>query len=509
MMRKFCTLLLLSAACVCGEARAQEPVARIAGLENNEEYMSLLREDARLQIREDSIVNAAEQVRRQLREHPEERQRYAQEIMALEERIFELRNAKGKLVDRINTIEQDWALANMTSAPAAPETGLPAGIADAVPSRDLTGNGLFRRHLAPEEYARLLEAQRGEMRAVELVNRCFAQYGAMAELAEGYAAAATEEEAVPIYGNYLAQRDSLDMTSDSLSAIWSAVFDDKMYAYSYLLEKLGQEELLAFGDERRADAVRQAAALKGEYASDALADYFLRKRVVVSCEIDLAGVLRLDAVRDSLEHVSAQVEAVDFRLPKIEPAERNFLDYAPVEFSSTPKYDYKNPIPECKVSPRGTIYRLLVGTFSSKRPVSTFRGASPVAYLLTEKKEWQYFIGGFATRAEAEEARQQLLDHGFRRPEITVWTDGIYRNLARESEAPALYRVEIGGTDSLPDEVKRAIDAVAEGVEISRVGGSLFVTGTFDDRAVADRVAAAAREAASSLEIKVTEIVGD
>ena len=46
---------------------------RIAGLEGNAEYMSLLREDAQLQIREDSIVNAVERMRRQLREDPGKR----------------------------------------------------------------------------------------------------------------------------------------------------------------------------------------------------------------------------------------------------------------------------------------------------------------------------------------------------------------------------------------------------------------------------------------------------
>ena len=70
----------------------------------------MLREDAQLQIREDSIVNAVERMRRQLREDPGKRQQYSQEILQLESRIFEIRNAKGRLIDRINTIEQEWVL---------------------------------------------------------------------------------------------------------------------------------------------------------------------------------------------------------------------------------------------------------------------------------------------------------------------------------------------------------------------------------------------------------------
>ena len=55
----------------------------------------------------------------------------------------------------------------------------------------------------------------------------------------------------------------------------------------------------------------QLSALQGETASDAVADYFLRKRVVVDYEAAVAGVLALDAARDSLRGVAAQLESID------------------------------------------------------------------------------------------------------------------------------------------------------------------------------------------------------
>ena len=71
LVRKTCILFLFAALLGAGSLRAQQlsVEARIAGLESNEEYMSLLREDARaLQMREDSIVNAVERARRPARE---------------------------------------------------------------------------------------------------------------------------------------------------------------------------------------------------------------------------------------------------------------------------------------------------------------------------------------------------------------------------------------------------------------------------------------------------------
>ena len=160
-----------------------------------------------------------------------------------------------------------------------------------------------------------------------------------------------------------------------------------------------------------------------------------------------------------------------------------------------------------QVYEHGTIYRILLGTFNTKRAVSTFRGAYPLSYLVGEDKKWCYYAGGFATREEAEAAQKLLKSKGFVRPEIVVWTDGAYRNLSRDPEAQQIaYRVEITGTEALPDVVKTVITEAAEGCELSRVGQQLFVVGMFDDKAVADRVAAAIIQADPSLEIKVAEI---
>ena len=87
-----------------------------------------------------------------------------------------------------------------------------------------------------------------------------------------------------------------------------------------------------------------------------------------------------------------------------------------------------------------------------------------------------------------------------------VWTDGVYRNLAQEPDtASTFFRIEIAGTEALSEAVKQAIAEQAGSAELSRAG-HYFVVGTFDDRAVADRVAEAIRRADDTLEIKVVEI---
>ena len=92
--------------------------------------------------------------------------------------------------------------------------------------------------------------------------------------------------------------------------------------------------------------------------------------------------------------------------------------------------------------------------------MATFRGAYPLSYLVNDEGKWCYYTGGFATREEADSVQDVLRRHGFVRPEVVVWTDGEYRNLSREPE----------------------------------------------DRAVAERLAEALRQADAALEIKVAEV---
>jgi len=506
-------LLAAVAACpVAGWLYAQPPVveARIAGLESNAEYMSSLREDALLLQREDSIERAVVSLRRELRDPAADRQRISQEILRLESRIFEVRTARGRLIDRINAIEQEWVLANLDAEPApGSETAehAPAATPASSAIRSLLDAPYLREQLPAEDYEALCEAQRLEQPAEEYAQRYFANYATLGELAAAYAAVATEAEAGELYGRYDTLQRANAVLADSLAGVWNYIFDNKSYACSYVLELLGRDDLLARGEERLDEARQQLASLRGETASDQVADYFLRRRVSLGYERSVAELLGLSVVRDSLEGVDARVAAVDWRLPKIELAERLFLDYDSVAFSATPKYTYKNPIPECRVYDRGTIYRILLGTFNTKRAAATFRGAYPLFYLVNDEGKWCYYCGGFATREEADAAQATLRKHGFVRPEVVVWEDGVLRNLSRDPEpAQAACRLEISGTEALSDAVRELIRQQAEGCEISRVGARTFVVGTFDERPAAERLAESIRQAEESLEIKIVEI---
>ena len=511
MMRKGFFLLAVLVAAGAAEASAQEVTARIAGLEGNAEYMEMLREEASLQAREDSVTIVVNRVRRQLRDDPAQRAVYSAEILRCEEQLFSIRTERGRLTDRINTLEQDWVLANLDlSSPSTTTAGRAAGtpLPDSLQTADLVHNAYFREQLPQADYRALLSAQRRERTAFDLAAACAANYEAIEELKISYDTITAETPAAVLYERYRTLQSLNRSLCDSLQRVWGAVYDNKNYAYAYVLDRLGRDDLLAKTEEQLAGVRQQMASERGRYYADELTDYLLQKRALVDVETELAGALGLTAARDSLARAAAGLRIVDYRLPKLFIEERMFLEYEPIGFVTPAKYNASHHIPEVKVYERGTIYRILLGTYTNRTNGGyLFKGAYPLGYEKVEGK-YAYYAGGYRTLDEARAAQEQMKKKGFRRPEIVVWNDGERTNLADAAEqgnAP-MFRVEIGGLDGFPEELRAAVQAVAGESEISRAGRH-FIVGPLADKAVADKVAEAVMQQNASLEVKIAEIV--
>lgn len=513
MMKHWSLIFISLFAAVTADAAAQQPVkARIVGLETDEEYMSLLADGYRLQQQEDSIIRVVEQTRKRFTDDPENRAEYGETILELEERVFEIRNRKGDIFGRINTIEQDWLIASMetlTDSAAVAEAADSTVSEPAVRTGRLVDYPLFAETLDERDLQALRQAQDDEMKVVEYINMFSENHTAMQSLKEQYEQTQDAAEAARIYSNYKVLEGLCSALNDSIALHWSTIFDAKSYAYNLLLEKNRDDELLERNERELSQAVQRCAEERGLYASDALCSYFNTKKTMVDCEIGLARTFGLGMAQDSLSAISKQLADIDYRLPKVEIEERYFLAYEPIGVSSPPRYNSRNPIPECEIYERGTIYRIILGTFSVPQQPSIFRGVYPIYRLKTDEGKYRYFAGGFATEAEADQAQSKLKSIGFRRPEVVVWRDGEYSNLAEERKAAEtaerLYRVEIEGIESVTPQMRQAIDSVASGKDITRLE-ERFIVLPFALREQAEQVADAISQAAAGATATVVEI---
>lgn len=506
-MKRLFVLYFMLVLCCPLLSRAQQPAVRIPGLETNEAYMTCLREDARLQERIDSLMTESAAVRRAFKDDPENRERYKTEILKLEERLFALRSEKGQLVDRINAIEQEWILRSLDAVPAGDEPQreeLPT-YDDAPRSRNLVANACFRGELSPGDYATLREAQRKERTAAEFIERFADNYARLIGMQDEYMALTDQAAADSLYDCMADIREENLRLDDSLQTVWGYVFDNKSYAYSYMLDRYGRDEALESETERLTEAQRAAESERGRYASDAMAAYFLQKQALVDFERTVAREFALPEAQDSLAREADYLASVEYRLPRIEPERRYLLDYQDVDFSTPSKYDARNPIPACRIYDRGTIYRIRLGRFRVKQAPSIFRGAWPLGFDRDEEGRYCYYAGGYATAVEARLACELLLKRGFRRPEIVRWVDGEREDFPMDGGDAETFRVEIAGENGLSEAVREAIREAAPDKELARVG-ALYIVGSFSDRSVAELVVRAVRAADAALEAEVKEI---
>ncbi len=507
-MKRINIFLFLALFLFAGSLQAQEVKPRLAGLEQDSIYMALLGRDALLQSRIDSLMHEAAGIRKRFRSEPEAREELTRSILALEDQLFSLRAEKGGIIDRINTIEQEWVLHEVEQRTTASDEGdqgeeevLLSRYESAPRLRNLVANACFKQEIRPADYAILLEAQRRENVAAATVE-CYAEnYARLLDMQQQNLTTTQQREADSLYTGMIALGEENRRLEDSLRNTWSYIYDNKGFAYTYLLDRMGLESLLDRQIETLSEARHQAERVEGAYVSDALAAYFIQKRALVDCEVALAEAFRLSEARDSLMREIEYLESVDYRLPHIEPERRYLLDYEEIGFSSPSKYNAQHPIPECRIYEHGTIYRIRLGAYKYKQQVSIFRGVYPLS-INREGGRYVYYTGGFATKPEARLACELLRKKGFRQPEIVRWVDGVQESVA-EDEPEARFRVEIPSSEPLSDEVRATVRALAADKELARVGQT-FIIGTFEDQAVAESLARAIRLADSSLSVQVT-----
>lgn len=493
--------LFLAVVSVVAAQAQQDVVVRVQALENNSNYMSLLRSDAQLRQRSDSLMSAIRNLRGEISRNAESRDSLAQVkgdslLMVLtdaEGEVLSMRTQMIKLVDQINAIEQEHVLSSMGNI----------GGAAAEASGSIFTNEYFRKSLEKEDYDALMAVQAKEQSANEKAKSYVANYAKIKEMYNRYVQARTEADAEAVYGELAVVLDENTTLERDLSEAWNEIYDQKSYVYAYFLEKEGREDILELTEAMLSEAQQEKLLSVDNCVSEPLADYRLQKPIILNYETYVAKLLNLTSSIDSLSAASRDVRQIDYRLAKIDVERRSFVDYQAIEFLQRSPYTNSNPVPDCVVYEYGTIYRILMGTYKYKQAVSIFRGAVPLCVETLEDGRFSYYAGGFRSRAEAEKAVEVMKKKGFRNPQIVEWCDGYKTNL---SEAGSVsFRLMISG-GTLDDNVRNVIETMAPDCQLSRLAEDSFAVGMFSSRAMAERVAQAIVKSNEGLSVDVEEL---
>jgi hypothetical protein len=477
-------------------------------MEDNPEYIALMAEESALSRALDSISMEMSRVRGSFRTDTLNREANTVAILQMEEKMFEMRNDMARLAGRINVIEQEWIMKSFEDGVAEttePDT-LESPMAETLLA-NLVYNKYFELNLSPEQLDELRQAQDSEREIGALTVAYIDRHLSLRELSAQYDSVATQSVADSLKADFDVVTNESVAIDELIARQWGAIFDSKSYVYNYLMDKENNSELLE-KYEAGMERTRQAQARwQGVYASDAIVNYILQKRLITDCEIALAEDMHNAPALDSLRQVRKAIPDVrELELAPVSLRERLFLDYSDIAIGESP-YDARNPIPEVKVYPKGVIYRVLLGAFSSPQQPSVFKGVSPLAVCKFDDGKFRYFAGGFATDSTANVAVESMRERGFKAPQAVVWMDGLYFNPADTEESDSrFFRVELSGVDELTDGVREVVGTVAGDKPIVH-GEGMFIVGPLDDALTATRLRTALDGLDPDMDVTIAEIL--
>ncbi|MBR0393933.1 MAG: hypothetical protein IIX04_02360 [Alistipes sp.] len=463
-------------------------------LDKEERYQHLVKEANLASDRCDSLQRVVAAARDLYLSEPKKQPELKSKLLRYEQELTAAAQHKEAAIAAVVAFERDWVVANVNSKPTpapAVEVVPTLAIEDYPKRANLVENGYFIASLTAADMRSLRDMQRREGDVSKRVAAYHDLYDTMVALQLEYDRVDNQKAADSLRVELERVRTRAADVEDTLMQSWQTVYDNKIYLYNLALELNMRSDLLGEWERFSAEAQNGMDNDAGVYESDALSMFYNQKRALLSYEQHLASKLALQSAKDSLAVVAKRVNKESFCLPRVTLQERLFIDYEPLKVILPTIYNAKNPIPPTKIYERGTIYRIRVGIFTYRPNLSALRGITPLSYSdAYHDGKCAYFVGGFATEADAKEGVAYLKSIGFRDPLISMWVDGEYVADIEQwkRENVARYNIEISGLSTLSEEVKAHIQLRNEDSRISRVG-KVFIVGEFISKERAETLA--------------------
>lgn len=270
--------------------------------------------------------------------------------------------------------------------------------------------------LPASDYGLLQRVQTQERPTALMAARLVSNYQTQRRLQAEYDSLKT----AALYVAFRAAQADGRVLQDSLSKSWASIFDHKLYVNTFILDRLGLEQLLDDQEAALQRLNRLTAHAREQGWFEALPVYFYQKQFLLGVEAQTARVLGLSSLSDSLGRARSVLTNVSPEFPAPSIQERQFIEYTPVSFAAA-----RTVVAALPVVPVGDVYRVwLVESRAAVNPL-LFRGMTPV-YVQAMPNGYRYVTGAYATLPEAEKAAALLKGKGFRAAAPVAWRAGIY-----------------------------------------------------------------------------------
>lgn len=459
---------------------------KLPEFENDSIYKSLVEKRQEFRVKESELNLKLDSLRNYYSAAPDSLKNIiGEKILSVENDLYGVRAQIAEADQKINIVEQQYLIQSIRSGNKQ-DTVQAANPTQSNfrKHRDLLRNRFLSQNLPGEEYRKLRTAQQAESSVKELVAEFKKNYQHLDSLSREYQTVSTQSRADSLYRIYMILSERCASLDDSLGAVWTPCYDTKIYAYSYLLDRINRTDVLEDMNNKLNEArIAYQSEDGSQLQSLKFATLGRQRSVVLNYELALAEVLDLteaaDSIRAELENMP---ETSSLALKRIELQPLDFTPYSRVTTTPTVIYNTRNPIPKHTEPEVARVYKILLGTFLKAQQATIFRKVSPLSYERLSNGKYRYYAGLYKNYDEVLEDIEKLKALGFKRPEPVIWENGVYRNLAEDSESS--FRVEFtcpGGVIS--NTMKALIDVFAKDKETSKINtpeGVMYIIGTFD-----------------------------
>lgn len=388
---------------------------------------------------------------------------------------------------------------------------LSCGAVQARAQASLAEHEAFATNLSQADLVALREAAKAERGAADLLLRFYEAYDDASAVVAAYRATSDVRVADSLHTAFERAVILEKGAAEQLAGLWEQIFDNKTYAYNYLLEVLGRYDTLEQMQQLTMQAASNIADGREGSESVQVLRYLAQKELIFSYEETMARLLTADAALDSLGGAKHVFGLLKRPLPQLSLPKRTFITFEPIKTASPARYSTVKPIPAVEVFRQGLVYRVRLGNYSAKQAVSVFRGVYPLGYAQSGTR-WDYYAGAYAGLDEAVAAVAAMKKRGFADAAVAAWNDGVLVLLGTGDFVVEIVRAGSPASDAdgsvssngsvpeLSDAVRTAVAATGKDLVLS---GDRFVLGRFESGLDAERAAVAIRAANPALHVRV------
>ena len=461
--------------------------ARVEGLKDNQEYMSLMKGLYQLEIEQDSVLSLISEKKKTLSGMDELQVIEAtNDILDTEGVLFEIRSKLGNIKNKSSIIEQEYIISSLESgAITSTEDDL---LKENNTDTDILKTSRIKNEIPADIYTLILTGDNVKAGIERDFRLLMDKVGVLSELISKYTTVGDKIVGDSLESLFEDVNRNIKILDVNATKNWNRVYETQIDQYNRLLDKFSAPSPVVDRLNEKSRQVRnEEANIDINFMAPSISKYNRQRSLVMQYEKEIADILNLSAASEFLKESINKVDLTYYDVKRVYLPMQDMIEYLPLSRASSKAHSAKNLPTELVIPTRGEMHKVEIGTYTNK--LTTVKShISPAEYLKLDSGKYRYWAGSYKTLEEAQAASKALSKIGVK-SKVASWKDGV--NSVDSTLNVGKFKIEIPFyTTTIIDIVER----VSPGKEINKKenkdGAESYEITLFTTRGEAENLAA-------------------